>query len=61
VIDSKSYQRIAAEREFVFQGRPNVYAGGSGSFFQEAKYQHVLAYYKDAFGFPQSIMAVLAK
>ena len=60
VIDLKTYQRIAPEREFVFRGRANVYPDGSGSFFKEAKYQHVLAYYQDAFGFPQSIMDVLA-
>ncbi|RAJ93245.1 lipase (class 3) [Larkinella arboricola] len=60
IIDQKTYQRIAPEREFVFQGRANVYADGSGSFFKEAKYQHVLAYYKDAFEFPQSIMDVLS-
>ena len=60
VIDSKTYQRIAAEREFVFTGQPNVYTDGSGTFFKEAKYQHVLAYYKEAFGFPPSILAVLA-
>lgn len=60
VVEFKTYQRIAPEREFVFSGTPNVYADGSGSFFKEAQYQHVLAYYKEAFGFPPSIMAVLA-
>ena len=59
VIDLKSYQRIAPEREYVFQGRPNGYPSGSGSFFAEAKYQHVLAYFRDAFGFPESVIAAL--
>ncbi|WP_138994177.1 lipase family protein [Larkinella sp. C7] len=60
LIDLKSYQRIAPEREFAFNGRSNVYPDGSGSFFQEAKYQHTIAYYKEAFGFPQSIINMLA-
>lgn len=61
VIDSKTYQRIAPDREFVFQGKANVYPDGSGSFFKEAKYQHVMAYYKDAFQFPQSVIDALSK
>lgn len=60
VLEAKTYQRIAPGREFVFQGRPNEYADGLGSYFKEAKYQHTTAYYKDAFGFPESIMALLA-
>jgi hypothetical protein len=60
VIDFKTYQRIAPNREFVFKGEANVYPDGSGSFFKEAKYQHTIAYYKDAFGFPQSIIDALA-
>lgn len=60
VVNLKTYQRIAPEREFVFQGGANVYPDGSGSFFKEAKYQHVLAYYKDAFGFPQSVIDALS-
>ncbi|WP_080055635.1 lipase family protein [Spirosoma aerolatum] len=59
-IDLKSYQRIAPDREFVFQGTPNVYSDGSGTFFKEAKYQHTIAYYKDAFGFPQPIIDALS-
>ncbi|GAB4022199.1 lipase family protein [Spirosoma koreense] len=59
-IDKKTYQRIAPEREFVFSGTPNVYPDGSGSYFQEAKYQHTIAYYKEAFGFPQPIIDALA-
>ncbi|WP_460639606.1 lipase family protein [Larkinella harenae] len=61
VIDSKTYQRIAPEREFVFQGRANVYPDGSGTYFQEAKYQHVMAYYKDAFAFPQAVIDAISK
>ncbi len=60
VVDLKTYQRIAPDREFVFQGKANVYPDGSGSFFKEAKYQHVLAYYKDAFGFPQSVIDAIS-
>ena len=59
-IDAKTYQRIAPDREFVFSGTPNVYANGLGSFFAEAKYQHTIAYYKEAFGFPQPIIDALS-
>lgn len=59
-IDLKSYQRIAPDREFVFQGTPNVYPDGTGTFFSEAKYQHTIAYYRDAFGFPESIIEALS-
>lgn len=61
VIDSKSYQRIAPEREFIFQGRANVYPDDSGTFFKEAKYQHVMAYFKDAFQFPQSVINAISE
>jgi hypothetical protein len=60
VIDSKTYQRIAPEREFVFQGKPNTYPNGSGSFFEEAKYQHVMAYFKDAFEFPEQVINAIS-
>lgn len=60
LIDLKSYERIAPDREFVFQGGANSYPDGSGGFFQEAKYQHVIAYYKDAFGFPQPIIDLIS-
>ena len=60
VIEFKTYQRIAPDREFVFSGTPNVYSDGSGSFFKEAKYQHTIAYYQEAFGFPPSIIEALA-
>ncbi len=60
VIDLKTYQRIAPDREFVFEGGANVYPDGSGSFFKEAKYQHTIAYYQDAFGFPQPIIDALS-
>ncbi|WP_421827248.1 lipase family protein [Larkinella sp.] len=60
VIDSKTYQRIAPEQEYVFQGGANSYPDGSGTYFKEAKYQHTIAYYKDAFGFPQPIIDALA-
>ena len=59
-IDRKTYQRIAPEQEFVFQGTPNGYPDGSGSFFAEAKYQHTIAYYKEAFGFPQPLIDALS-
>ncbi|WP_439415887.1 lipase family protein [Larkinella sp. GY13] len=60
VIDAKTYQRIAPERELVFQGRANGYPDGSGTFFQEAKYQHVMAYYLDAFAFPQAVIDAIS-
>ncbi|WP_439585760.1 lipase family protein [Dyadobacter bucti] len=61
VIDFKTYQRIAPDQEFVFKGGANVYPDGSGTFFKEAKYQHTIAYYKEAFQFPQSVIEVLSK
>ncbi|WP_461117559.1 lipase family protein [Spirosoma jeollabukense] len=60
LIDRKGYRRIAPEGEFVFSGSPNVYPGGAGSFFAEAKYQHTIAYYTEAFGFPAPVVALLA-
>lgn len=59
-IDFKTYQRIAPDHEFVFKGEANVYPDGSGTFFKEAKYQHAIAYYKDAFQFPKAIIDALS-
>lgn len=60
VIDFQTYQRIAPEKEFVFEGKANIYPDGSGTFFKEAKYQHTIAYYKDAFEFPEAIILALS-
>lgn len=60
-IDFKTYQRIAPDQEYVFTGSANVYPDGSGTFFKEAKYQHTIAYYKEAFQFPQRIIDTLSK
>ncbi|MGV3604454.1 MAG: lipase family protein [Dyadobacter fermentans] len=61
VINLRTYQRIAPEREFVFQGKANVYPDGSGTYFKEAKYQHVIAYYIDAFQFPKSVIDAISE
>lgn len=60
-IDLKTYQRISPDREFVFNGRPNSYPDGSGTFFKEAGYQHGRAYFKDAFQFPQPVIDVITQ
>lgn len=59
VIDLKSYQRIAPEKEYAFNGTPNVYPNQNGSFLTEAGYQHVKAYFKDGFQFPQPVVDVI--
>ena len=58
-IDLKSYQRIAPEKEYAFNGTPNVYPNHDGSFLTEAGYQHVKAYFSDGFQFPQPVVAVI--
>lgn len=61
VIDLKSYQRIAASREYVFNGQPNVYTDNTGNFFKEAGYQHTKAYLKDAFQLPQPVIDAITQ
>lgn len=54
-IADKNYTRIAQNKEFSFNGTPNSYALGKGSFFAEAGYQHTTAYFNDAFALPQDV------
>ena len=55
IINLKTYQRIAPDKEYVFVGSPNVYPANDGSFLKEAGYQHVKAYFSDGFQFPQPV------
>lgn len=59
VIDLKTYQRISPDKEYVFNGSANVYPNKDGSFFKEAGYQHVKAYFSDGFQFPQPVINVI--
>lgn len=60
-ISNKQYTRIAASKEFVFSGIPNVYSATTpGTFFTEAAYQHTQGYFKNAFNFPPQVIEAIS-
>ena len=61
VINKKSYQRMAPDKEYAFNGKANVYPNQDGSFLKEAGYQHVKAYFSDGFQFPPPVINVITK
>ena len=61
IIDLKSYQRIAPDKEYAFNGTANVYPNQDGSFLKEAGYQHVKAYFSDGFQFPLPVVNAITQ